>query len=173
MCPGSRRPAVTLDERSGVCDRPGVAGENQVGVNSGHHFCAVDVAFFENAAVPGHDRFVTVLRGVSGIAIDVVPGKQNFPAVNEAVHAEGEFGLTITPRREFALIAVQGPNARAKVWQALPSVKAGTPVEEFESWIAQDELITLIESPNPFGIPVKIRGTLLPVLEKWKDKLPA
>ena len=32
----------------------------------------------------------------------------------------GDFGLIITPRPDFALIAVQGPNARAKVWQALP-----------------------------------------------------
>jgi aminomethyltransferase len=42
------------------------------------------------------------------------------------LNVEGEFGLTITPRRDFALIAVQGPNARAKVWEALPSVKAAT-----------------------------------------------
>ena len=35
-------------------------------------------------------------------------------------NAIGEYGLTITPRQDFALIAVQGPNARAKVWQALP-----------------------------------------------------
>ncbi len=37
---------------------------------------------------------------------------------------EGEFGLTITSRPDFALIAVQGPNARAKVWQALPFTQA-------------------------------------------------
>ncbi|RKP58462.1 glycine cleavage system aminomethyltransferase GcvT [Pararobbsia silviterrae] len=42
------------------------------------------------------------------------------------LNAEGEFGLTISPRRELALIAVQGPNARAKVWQVLPSARAAT-----------------------------------------------
>ena len=35
-------------------------------------------------------------------------------------NAEGEFGLVITPRPDFALIAVQGPNARAKAWAAFP-----------------------------------------------------
>jgi aminomethyltransferase len=42
------------------------------------------------------------------------------------LNAEGDFGLTLTPRRDFALIAVQGPNARAKVWQALPAVRSAT-----------------------------------------------
>jgi aminomethyltransferase len=39
-------------------------------------------------------------------------------------NAEGEFGLVITPRPDFALIAVQGPNARAKAWAAFPFAQA-------------------------------------------------
>lgn len=35
-------------------------------------------------------------------------------------------GLEITPRRDLAMIAVQGPNARAKVWQAIPGSRAAT-----------------------------------------------
>ena len=35
-------------------------------------------------------------------------------------------GLTLTPRRDMAMIAVQGPNARARVWQALPDTKPAT-----------------------------------------------
>lgn len=35
-------------------------------------------------------------------------------------------GLTITPRRDLAMIAVQGPNARARVWAAIPGVQAVT-----------------------------------------------
>jgi aminomethyltransferase len=34
--------------------------------------------------------------------------------------------LEITPREDLAMIAVQGPNARAQVWQVLPQVKAAT-----------------------------------------------
>jgi aminomethyltransferase len=35
-------------------------------------------------------------------------------------------GLEITPRRDMAMIAVQGPNARAKVWQVIPGSQAVT-----------------------------------------------
>jgi len=42
----------------------------------------------------------------------------------------GSFGLTITQRRDganaMALIAVQGPNARAKVWEVIPESKQAT-----------------------------------------------
>ncbi|BBP01479.1 glycine cleavage system aminomethyltransferase GcvT [Sulfuriferula nivalis] len=34
--------------------------------------------------------------------------------------------LTITPRRDLAMIAVQGPNARAKVWEAIPGSQSVT-----------------------------------------------
>ncbi len=34
--------------------------------------------------------------------------------------------LEITPRRDLAMIAVQGPNARAKVWQVIPGSQAAT-----------------------------------------------
>ncbi|NOT18001.1 MAG: glycine cleavage system aminomethyltransferase GcvT [Sulfuriferula sp.] len=34
--------------------------------------------------------------------------------------------LTITPRRDLAMIAVQGPNARAKVWDAIPGSQTAT-----------------------------------------------
>lgn len=34
--------------------------------------------------------------------------------------------LEITPRRDLAMIAVQGPNARAKVWQVIPGAQAAT-----------------------------------------------
>jgi aminomethyltransferase len=37
--------------------------------------------------------------------------------------AEGR-GLSITPRRDLAMIAVQGPNARARVWAAIPGSQA-------------------------------------------------
>ena len=43
-----------------------------------------------------------------------------------AKNAEGEFGLSISPRTDFALIAVQGPNARAKAWAALPFTQAAS-----------------------------------------------
>jgi len=40
--------------------------------------------------------------------------------------AEWELQLRLSPRHDLAMIAVQGPNARAKVWQALPQSRAAT-----------------------------------------------
>jgi aminomethyltransferase len=37
-----------------------------------------------------------------------------------------ERGLSITSRDDLAMVAVQGPNARAKVWQVLPQTQAAT-----------------------------------------------
>jgi aminomethyltransferase len=44
----------------------------------------------------------------------------------EQVRLERPFAVTITPRRDLAMIAVQGPNARAKFWQVRPATKAAT-----------------------------------------------
>ncbi len=48
----------------------------------------------------------------------------------QAKNAEWNAGLTITERRDnndaMALIAVQGPNARAKVWELIPQAKEAT-----------------------------------------------
>jgi aminomethyltransferase len=40
--------------------------------------------------------------------------------------ATGGFNLTLTERRDLAMIAVQGPNAREKVWKAMPALRAGS-----------------------------------------------
>jgi aminomethyltransferase len=44
----------------------------------------------------------------------------------EKVRLDGSFKVTIKPRRDLAMIAVQGPNARAKFWQVRPATKAAT-----------------------------------------------
>jgi aminomethyltransferase len=44
----------------------------------------------------------------------------------EKVRMEREFAVTVTPRRDLAMIAIQGPNARAKFWQVRPAAKAAT-----------------------------------------------
>lgn len=52
-------------------------------------------------------------------------------------------GVTVTPRRDggnaMALIAVQGPNARVKVWQVLPTTRAASePLKPFNAVIVKD-----------------------------------
>jgi glycine cleavage system T protein (aminomethyltransferase) len=42
------------------------------------------------------------------------------------VQLERGFAVTIAPRRDLAMIAIQGPNARAKFWQVRPETKTAT-----------------------------------------------
>ncbi len=44
----------------------------------------------------------------------------------QKLRADGGFDVTIAPRRDLAMIAIQGPNARAKLWQVRPETKAAT-----------------------------------------------
>jgi aminomethyltransferase len=44
----------------------------------------------------------------------------------EKVRLDGGHRVTITPRRDLAMIAVQGPNARARLWQVRPATRAAT-----------------------------------------------
>jgi aminomethyltransferase len=48
------------------------------------------------------------------------------PLPNPPPKGEGIKPITITSRDDLAMVAIQGPNARAKVWQVLPQTKAAT-----------------------------------------------
>ncbi|MDB5937340.1 MAG: gcvT [Massilia sp.] len=61
----------------------------------------------------------------------------------EAQNAAGGSAVTVTQRRDgdnaMALIAVQGPNARAKVWQVLPTAQAASePLKPFNAVVVKD-----------------------------------
>lgn len=61
----------------------------------------------------------------------------------DAQNAATGSGVTVTQRRDgddaMALIAVQGPNARAKVWQVLPTAQAASePLKPFNAVIVKD-----------------------------------
>ena len=110
------------------------------------HMCVVDFtgervrAFFEYALAnnvdklqtPGRALYSCLLNPKGGVIDDLIVyyfGENYFRVVVNAgtaekdiawigqLNAEGSFGLTITPRRDYAIVAVQGPNARDKVWQ--------------------------------------------------------
>ena len=56
-----------------------------------------------------------------------------------ALAAERGTGVTIAPRRDLAMIAVQGPNAREKVWRALPEARpASQALEPFFATVSDD-----------------------------------
>ncbi|MDQ8034524.1 MAG: glycine cleavage system aminomethyltransferase GcvT, partial [Bordetella sp.] len=44
----------------------------------------------------------------------------------QRVAAAEKFDVAVTPRRDLAMVAVQGPNARAKVWAARPAWRAAS-----------------------------------------------
>jgi aminomethyltransferase len=56
--------------------------------------------------------------------------------------AERAPGLTLNPRRDLAMIAVQGPNARERVWQALPGSRAASEeLKPFTATVFRDSFI--------------------------------
>ncbi|SAL18031.1 glycine cleavage system aminomethyltransferase T [Caballeronia sordidicola] len=95
----------------------------------------------DKLTVPGKALYSCLLNPEGGVIDDLIVyyfADDNFRVVVNAgtaekdiawfghLNAEGGFGLTITPRRDFAIVAVQGPNAREKVWQVLPETRDAT-----------------------------------------------
>ena len=119
------------------------------------HMCVVDFtgervrAFFEHALAnnvaklqtPGRALYSCLLNPNGGVIDDLIVyyfSETHFRLVVNAgtaekdvawftkLNTEGSYGLTITPRRDLAIVAVQGPNARDKVWQVAPSSRTST-----------------------------------------------
>lgn len=90
--------------------------------------------------LPGKALYSCMLNVGGGILDDLIVyflGPRRFRLVVNAATAEkdlawmstqnaGAAALTIAPRRDLAMIAVQGPKARTKVWNALPQSKPAT-----------------------------------------------
>ena len=98
-----------------------------------------------NCKRPGRALYSCLLNPDGGVIDDLIVyyfGEDHFRVVVNAgtadkdiawfgqLNAEGGFGLTITPRRDYAIVAVQGPNAREKVWQTVPAARAATEAVE-------------------------------------------
>src|SRR5215469_16524502 len=119
------------------------------------HMCVVDFSgpkareFFSRAlannvaklTTPGRALYSCMLNPEGGVIDDLIvyffADDQLRTVVNAGtaekdiacfvkINAEGGFGLTITPRRDLAIVAVQGPNARDKAWQTVPAARAAT-----------------------------------------------
>ena len=119
------------------------------------HMLAVDVkgddarAFLRYAlannvdklTVPGKALYSCLLRPDGGVLDDLIVyflRDDDFRIVVNAATADKDVAwlrslaaqrspaLKLTPRRDLAMIAVQGPNARERVWEALPGSRAAT-----------------------------------------------
>ena len=88
---------------------------------------------------PGKALYSCMLAEDGGIIDDLITyrreGEERYRVVLNAGTAEGDLawletlrpaGVTLTPRRDLAILAAQGPHAREKVWAALPQLRAAS-----------------------------------------------
>lgn len=95
----------------------------------------------DKLATPGKALYSCMLRPDGGVIDDLIiyfMSEQWFRIVVNAGTADKDIAwmrqqaaqhapqLTITSRDDLAMVAVQGPNARTKVWQVLPETRAAT-----------------------------------------------
>ncbi|MDE1181284.1 glycine cleavage system aminomethyltransferase GcvT [Paraburkholderia sp.] len=127
------------------------------------HMCVVDFtgervrAFFEFALAnnvaklqtPGKALYSCLLNPNGGVIDDLIVyyfSEDHFRVVVNAgtadkdiawfnqLNAEHGFDVTIAPRRDFAIVAVQGPNAREKLWATVPTTRGATePLKAFNA----------------------------------------
>ncbi len=91
--------------------------------------------------VPGKALYSCLLNDTGGVVDDLIAyffREDFFRLVVNAGTAEGDIqwlhslnalagsGVAIKPREDYAMVAVQGPQARAKLWQAFPETRPGT-----------------------------------------------
>ena len=75
------------------------------------------------------------------------------------------FSVDITPRRDLAMIAVQGPNARAKVWQVLPgSQPASEGLKPFFATELAEHLIARTGYTGEDGFEITLPAEMAPAL---------
>jgi aminomethyltransferase len=111
--------------------------DGEGGRNFLRHLLANNV---DRLQIPGKALYSCMLNDRGGILDDLIVyflDSRRFRVVVNAGTAEKDLAwmssqraraaaATITPRRDLAMIAVQGPAARTKVWQALPRSKPAT-----------------------------------------------
>lgn len=87
----------------------------------------------------------------------------------QRVKQAGQFDVTITPRRDLAMVAVQGPNARAKVWAARPAWQAATePLTPFvAARVADETLVARTGYTGEDGFEIVLPAT--EVVQLWRD----
>ena len=86
----------------------------------------------------------------------------------EKVRLDGGFGVAITPRRDLAMIAVQGPHARAKFWQVRPASRTATEgLGPFFAAEAGDLFVARTGYTGEDGFEVMLPGAQAPAL--WSD----
>jgi len=95
----------------------------------------------DKLALPGRALYSCMLNDAGGVVDDLIAyffSERSFRLVVNASRSEADLAwletlrrrygaaAEIVPRRDLAMIAVQGPQARARVWQVLPETRLAT-----------------------------------------------
>jgi aminomethyltransferase len=161
------------------------------------HMCAVDLAGagvrpflrrliannVDKLTVPGKALYSAMLNEAGGCIDDLIVyflSETAFRLVVNAgtadkdiawmqsVIAAGGFDVALTPRRDLAMIAVQGPEARAKFWQVRPATRAATePLGAFFAADLGDLFVARTGYTGEDGFEVILPAAEAPAL--WMD----
>ncbi len=118
----------------------------------------------DKITIPGKALYSAMLRPNGGVIDDLIiyfMTEQWFRIVVNAGTADKDIAwmkqqaathapnLTITSRDDLAMIAIQGPNARAKVWQVLPEIRGTTEkLLPFQAADIQPETVATWTNPS-------------------------
>jgi aminomethyltransferase len=135
-------------------------------------------------SVPGKALYSCMLNFEGGVIDDLIVyffAADNWRIVVNAATADkdvawmqcvahaGHFNVTLNPRRDLAMIAVQGPNARQKVWAARPAWQ--TPTEALTPFVGTfiDELTLVARTgyTGEDGFEIVLPATQAEAL--WRD----
>ncbi|MEI6115318.1 MAG: DNA repair protein RadA [Burkholderiales bacterium] len=150
------------------------------------HMCAVDIAGPDAKAfllrliannvdklkLPGKALYSAMLNESGGVVDDLIVyfirDGQYRMVVNAGTAeedlawmaarvAEWDLEVAVIPRRDLAIIAVQGPNAKAKVWQVLPETRtASEPLKPFFSVTVGDYFVASTGYTGEDGFEISI-----------------
>lgn len=125
--------------------------------------------------VPGKALYSCLLNPDGGVLDDLIVyflGQDSFRIVVNAGTADKDLawlgtllgqragGLELEPRRDLAMIAVQGPRARERVWTALPSTKPITePLKPFMAAAAGEYFIARTGYTGEDGFEIMVPAT--------------
>jgi aminomethyltransferase len=165
------------------------------------HMCAVDVAGpdargfllrlvannVDKLKEPGKALYGAMLNEAGGVIDDLIVyfvGENRYRLVINAGTAEKDLAwmaariaewqldLACVPRRDLAIVAVQGPNAKARVWRALPETRvASEALKPFYSVKAGEYFIATTGYTGEAGFEITLPATRAE--EFWQKLLDA
>ena len=153
------------------------------------HMCAVDVAGpdakkflqrliannVDKLKLPGKALYSAMLNESAGVVDDLIVYYLNDNQYRVVINAgtaekdlawiaarlaDWKYEVVCIPRRDLAMIAVQGPNAKAKFWQALPETRtASEPLKAFFSAIVGDYFVASTGYTGEDGFELTLPAT--------------